>query len=92
MTDLALIDPWKDAHILAPLLVGFAVLIAFGIYEWKGRKDGLFHHGLYSRDRNFLLASLCIFDEGIVFYAAAGYFVYEMEVLYETNLILALFQ
>lgn len=92
MTNLVASDPWTDAHILATLLVGFACIVALALYEWKGRDDGLFHHGLYSRNRNFLLASLCIFAEGIVFYAAAGYFVFEMTTLYETKLLLALFQ
>jgi hypothetical protein len=85
-------DPWNSAHILATLFVGVTAIAALAIYEWKGRTDGLFHHGLYSRNRNFLLASLCIFAEGIVFYAAAGYFVYEVQTVFESRTILSLFQ
>lgn len=85
-------DPWKDVHILATLLVGSAFIVALIVYEWKFRKDGLFNHGLYSRDRNFVLATICVFVEGIVFYAVNGYYVYEITLLYETDLIIGLLQ
>uniref|UniRef100_A0A0K3CG63 FGENESH: predicted gene_7.169 protein n=1 Tax=Rhodotorula toruloides TaxID=5286 RepID=A0A0K3CG63_RHOTO len=37
---------WSDAHVLAPLLTGVAGLVAFGLWEWKGNKEGLLHHAL----------------------------------------------
>lgn len=32
---------WTDAHVLAPLIAGLASLVAFGVWEWKGRSDGI---------------------------------------------------
>ena len=31
---------WKDAHILAPFLIGATMIITFGFYEWRIKKDG----------------------------------------------------
>lgn len=33
--------PWTSAGTLAPIIIGVTVLTAFGIYEWKGRDDGI---------------------------------------------------
>lgn len=82
-------DPWNDAHVLAPLLVGFAFSAVFIIYEWKFKKDGLIHHRLFSRDRNFALALLGVFTEGCVFFATIAFFTYQVSVLYYTNIIVA---
>ncbi len=42
------IDPWKDAHVLAPLLVGTAVIAALVVYESVVKNDGMFNHKLFS--------------------------------------------
>jgi MFS family permease len=39
---------WKDAHVLAPFLVGIGLLIALAIHQTKLKRDGMFHHGLFS--------------------------------------------
>ncbi|KAH6950332.1 major facilitator superfamily domain-containing protein [Ilyonectria sp. MPI-CAGE-AT-0026] len=36
--------PWKDAHVLAPFLVGIALIVCLALYEGFIKKDGLFHH------------------------------------------------
>ena len=74
---------WTDAHILAPFLIGLALVAALAAYETKFKKDGMFHHGLFSRGRNFVIALLCIFVEGLVFFAANNYFAFEVAVFYE---------
>ena len=33
---------WTDAHTLAPLLVGVAMMVAFCLWEWKGAKYPMF--------------------------------------------------
>lgn len=43
---------WASAGVLAPLLIGFAFLIAFSFYEWKVRNDGL----LGKRDCRYAIA------------------------------------
>ncbi|KAK7890531.1 hypothetical protein LTR67_007739 [Exophiala xenobiotica] len=71
---------WPDAHILAPFLIGVVfVLILIG-YEWKIKKDGLFHHGLF-QDRNFPIALVAVFIEGYLFMSANIYFPYAMEIV-----------
>jgi MFS family permease len=76
---------WTDPHVLATFLVGVALIFGLGIYEWKFKKDGMFHHGLFSNGWNFVIALICVFVEGLVFFAANNYFAFETGVLYETD-------
>jgi MFS family permease len=76
---------WTNAHILAPFIIGVILIIALGVYEWKFKKDGMFHHGLFGNGNNFVIALLCVFVEGLVFFAANNYFAFESSVLYETD-------
>ncbi|KAI1617003.1 siderophore iron transporter [Exophiala viscosa] len=59
--------PWRDAHVLAPFVLGCVFFIILGIYSWKIKKDGLIHHALFSRDRNCALAFGGVFCEGLIF-------------------------
>lgn len=72
--------PWTSANVLAPFLVGSVLAIIFILYESLGRKDGMVHHGLF-KHRNFALALVCIFVEGVIFFAANNYFAFEVSVL-----------
>ncbi|OQV00731.1 hypothetical protein CLAIMM_06191 [Cladophialophora immunda] len=58
---------WRDKHVLVSFVVGCAFLIALGLYSWKVKKDGLIHHGLFSRDRNCALGFAGVFCEGMIF-------------------------
>jgi hypothetical protein len=60
--------PWGDAHIVAPLTTGLVLLCTFGVYEWKGRNDGVLPHVLFQNGRNFPLASLVLIVEGWIYY------------------------
>lgn len=82
-----LIDSWRDPHVLAPLLIGASISAGFVVYEWKFKSDGLVHHGLFSRDRNFAIALGGIFCEGIVYFAANAFLPFQVEALYETSKI-----
>ncbi|KAK5129287.1 hypothetical protein LTR08_003617 [Meristemomyces frigidus] len=75
---------WTDAHILATFLTGTGLCIALGVYEWRFKTDGMFHHGLFG-NRNFPIALACIFVEGLVFLTANNYFAFEISVLYTTD-------
>lgn len=48
---------WSSATVLAPLLIGLASLVAFGIWEWKGRSDGIVDHRIFGLGRNFAVAT-----------------------------------
>ena len=74
---------WKDVHILAPFIVGCVLLLALVTYEVRGRKDGMFHHELFNRGRNYGLSIVCIFVEGMAFFAVNNYFAFETSTLYE---------
>lgn len=73
--------PWADAHVLAPFLVGVVVLLGLVVYEWKFKKDGLFHHSLF-QNRNFAIALGCIYVEGHVAFAANYFVPFQLSTLY----------
>ncbi|KAK3366824.1 major facilitator superfamily domain-containing protein [Lasiosphaeria ovina] len=64
--------PWSDAHVVAPLIVGLVLFVAFGLYEWKGRDDGLVAHVFFDRDANFALSVFAFAVEGWIFYSAVN--------------------
>ena len=73
--------PWKSAQVLGPFLVGVILLLALVAYEWKFKKDGLFHHGLF-RSRNFPIALFCIYIEGHGAFAANYFVPFQLSILY----------
>lgn len=79
---------WTDAHILAPFLVGVACLIAFAVYEWRFTTEGLLHHGLFRKGRNFPLVLGIIFAEGGSFFVTNQYFSYQLGVLRSDDLLM----
>jgi MFS family permease len=74
---------WSDPCVSATFAVGLALSLAMVAYETWYKKDGLFHHGLFSRNRNFSIACLAVFLEGLAFFAANSYFAFQVGVLYE---------
>lgn len=60
---------WSDGRVLGTLISGIAVLIAFGIYEWKGTTTGFMPHELFrggeGMGRSFAICMVLIFVEGI---------------------------
>jgi MFS family permease len=80
--------PWSDAHVIAPFVIGIVLTIVLIAYETFVKKDGMLHHDLFNRGRNFPIALFSVFVEGLVFYAANNYFAFEVSVLYETDSLL----
>lgn len=64
---------WASVQVLAPLIIGIAILIAFGMYEWKLNKTGILHHDLFrggkDRGRTFAICIGLIFIEGILLFS-----------------------
>jgi hypothetical protein len=58
--------------------------LALIVYEWRFKRDGMFHHGLFG-SRNFAIALGCVFVEGLVFFSANNYFSFEVSTLYTTD-------
>ncbi|RDL37386.1 MFS general substrate transporter [Venustampulla echinocandica] len=63
---------WHSNHVVAPLVVGLVSLLAFAIYEWKGRNDGLVAHAFFKRGPNFSLSVFAFAVEGWIFYSAVN--------------------
>ena len=70
--------PWSDAHVAATFATGMALAIALVIYETFFKTDGMFHHGLFTNNRNFSLSLFCVFAEGVAFFAANIYFAFQV--------------
>lgn len=49
------------------------------------KRDGLIHHDLFKKDRNFGITLGCFFVDGLIFWAANNYFAFEIAVLYDTR-------
>ncbi|KAF2176562.1 MFS general substrate transporter [Zopfia rhizophila CBS 207.26] len=63
---------WSDPHVAAPFGIGLGFLMLFGIYEWKGRSDGLCAHVFFQSGRNFSLSVFAMTVEGWMFYSAVN--------------------
>jgi MFS family permease len=81
--------PWTDAHVLVTFLLGIAISAGLIVYETRFKKDGMFHHMLFNRGRNFALALGCIFVEGVVFFTCTGYYPFQVSVLYTSDPLLS---
>lgn len=80
--------PWSDGHVVAPFVVGVVLILAVVLYEWRFKKDGIFDHNLF-HDKNFPLALLTIFCEGLAFFTANSYFAFEVSVFTGHDLLLS---
>lgn len=69
---------WSSAPVLATLIVGIVVMIAFGLYEWRFTKIGILHHDLFhggrNRGRTFAICVSLIFVEGVLLFAYTIYY------------------
>lgn len=79
---------WSDPHPSVTFAVGLALALLLILYETKFKADGMFHHGLFESNRNFTIATICVFCEGIAFFAANIYFAFQVSVLYEADLLI----
>lgn len=64
---------WTSAKVLSTLVTGIVILLAFGLYEWKGTSKGFLHHDLFrggdGMGRTFALTVWLIFAEGILLFS-----------------------
>jgi MFS family permease len=80
---------WTNAHVLAPLIVGIVIFAGFVAHQTFIKRDGLIHHDLFKKDRNFALALGCFLADGMIFWAANNYYTMEVGILFETDAVLA---
>lgn len=62
---------WQSASVVAPLVIGAALLIACFTYDFKFAKTPLFPPSLFSQFRQFTVLLLVSFVAGMVFYSMA---------------------
>lgn len=74
--------PWKSGKVIGPLVGGIILFIVLGLWEWKGKSDGLFHHGLF-KDRNFGLVLIGIFIEGLAYVSWSSLYPAQVATVYE---------
>ncbi|KAK4189070.1 major facilitator superfamily domain-containing protein [Podospora australis] len=79
---------WSDPEVSATFAIGVTVAMTLAAYETFFKKNGMFHHGLFTGNRNFPIATLCVFAEGVAFFAANTYFAFQVNVLYEQDALL----
>jgi hypothetical protein len=77
--------PWKSGHVLGTLLAGIGGYIAFGLWEWKGRKDGILHHALFQK-RNYPMVILAILIEGFVYLGFTSSYPANVSTVYEHDI------
>jgi MFS family permease len=78
--------PWSNSRIIAPFVIGVLLIIAFIIYEWRFTKTGMLNHDLFL-DRNFPIALVTIFCEGVAFFTANTYFAFEVSLFTGKDLL-----
>lgn len=79
--------PWYNAHVSAPFAVGIFCLVALGLYARFINKEGMLHCDLF-RHRNFVIASGCLFVEGLSFFSVNSYLPTETAILFTKNPIM----
>lgn len=73
---------WKNSHVVAPLVIGFVMLVVFVIHQVFVNKHGLLDHDLFSRDRNFAISIAAFFADGMVFWAYTAHTPVELSILF----------
>ncbi|EEU38511.1 uncharacterized protein NECHADRAFT_73960 [Fusarium vanettenii 77-13-4] len=76
--------PWKDAHVLSTFIVGVGFIALTVMWEVK-KKDGFCHHALFETSRNFALALILVFAEGVAFYAVNNFLPFVFSLFFETD-------
>lgn len=79
---------WSNPHIVATFTVGVVFSLALVVYETWIKKDGMFHHGLFTTNRNFSIALFAVFAEGVAFFASNTYFPFQVNLLYEPDMLI----
>ena len=69
---------WTNARTLSTMIIGIVMLIAFGIYEWKGTKTGILNHDLFRGGRNkgrtFAICVALLFMESVMIFCVGLFY------------------
>lgn len=65
--------PWTSAYVLCTLLIGFATIIAWIVWEWKGTKHPMIPMELFKGQRVIALAYTVAFVAGMNFFSMLNF-------------------
>ncbi|KAH7386393.1 putative major facilitator superfamily transporter [Cadophora sp. MPI-SDFR-AT-0126] len=66
--------PWTSAYVLAQLIIGILLIIAFVIWEWKGAKVPMVPRELFQGQQTIGVTFLLLFVAGMNFYSLINFF------------------
>ena len=77
--------PWSSAYVLSTLIIGFFLMVAFVLWEWKGAKVPMIPRELFAGQRIVALAYLIAFVAGMYYYALINFLPIVNESVYVTS-------
>ena len=77
--------PWTDAYVLCTLIIGFFLMVAFVIWEWKGARIPMIPRELFAGQRIVALAYVIAFVAGMYYYALINFLPVLNETVFHTS-------
>ncbi|KAF1988842.1 hypothetical protein K402DRAFT_327999 [Aulographum hederae CBS 113979] len=79
--------PWSSAGAIAPIVIGFLLILSFGFWEWKVAANPFMTHDLFTAKtaRTFCLFLPITFVGGMGIYSAAAFWTQQMMAMFETD-------
>ena len=74
--------PWKSAYVLSALIIGLVLMVAFGLWEWKGAKYPIVPHEIFVGQRTVGVALLIAMVSGMNFYSMLNFYPLILENVY----------
>ncbi|KIW37708.1 uncharacterized protein PV06_10339 [Exophiala oligosperma] len=75
--------PWSSAYVLCTLLIGFALIVGFVVWEWKGAKYPMVPRELFAGQRVVALAYGVAFIGGASFYSLLNMYPLTFSTVYD---------
>ncbi|OAL54691.1 putative siderophore iron transporter [Pyrenochaeta sp. DS3sAY3a] len=80
---------WSNSRVIATVVVGGLLAVAFGMYEWKGTRVGILHHDLFlpgkPNGRTFAICTGLFAIEAILIITFTIFYPILTEALYESD-------
>jgi hypothetical protein len=73
---------WKSAYVLSTLIIGFLLMAAFGLWEWKGAKYPIVPHEIFVGQQTVGVALLIAMVSGMNFYSMLNFYPLILENVY----------
>ncbi|KAK1043777.1 hypothetical protein LTR74_018395 [Friedmanniomyces endolithicus] len=77
--------PWSSAYVLCTLIIGFALMAAFVVWEWKIAKVPMIPRELFAGQRIVAMAYIVAFIAGMWYYALINFLPFVNEAIYVTS-------